>query len=98
MTTNSLSHSKDRRMTAATTTDRASELADLASAVEDAADRVIRAAETTHRAREACNGQFSGLELENRVKALAACAQAEHLAVSEYRSAKAALAAMEREG
>lgn len=58
---------------------------------EDAEAKVLRAAEVTHRARDACNGSFVGIELDNRLKALGDCAQAEHAAVTELQSARAAL-------
>lgn len=66
--------------------------------IEAAEAKVLHAAETTHGAREALNGCFAGRELDNRIKALAACAQAEHLAVAELKSAKAALIAAAQEG
>jgi hypothetical protein len=65
----------------------------LADKVDDSAAKVIRAAEVTWGAREALNGCFAGIELDNRIRAWVACCEAEHRAVSDLKAARAALSA-----
>ena len=79
----------------AETKPKAGVAAELVIRLETAEARALRAAETTHGAREALNGCFAGSELDNRIKAWADCCQAEHVAVTELKAARAALMAIE---
>lgn len=85
-------------MTAATTEDRAELIEKAVERIEEARERVVRAAEASVRACIALVGLEAGPGLDERVAALRPLTEAEHAAVKEYWTAKAALAAMEGEG
>jgi hypothetical protein len=80
-----------------TTDELLDRLDDLAGDVDRAEAKVIRAAEATWSAREALSGCIAGAELDARIKALATCAQAEHLAVGELKAARTVLAAAQQQ-